>query len=380
MGKHASPQSVWLIATASMAAGVVGFATSPAAAQGNPQRDAFFGQTHVHTSWSFDAYVFGNTKTGPEDAYKYALGQPIEHPAGYMVKIKRPIDFQAVTDHSEYAGTIRLANDPGSAISKLPIAEKLKVRSKEDIQKVYLFLGTSILKNEPIKELIDPDVAGNVWKRSHFDRRQVLPARQVHDVCRLRMDIDARQPQHAPQHHFQELEEGAGSAIHVDRFEPPRGFVGVDGRPAQGGQRAACHFAQCEPLRRHHVSDRGRQQRPADRRRMGAAAGEQRAAIGNEPAQGHVGNPSDAVAQRRIRQFRNPELSARRRPARAEAQRQLHPRGLPERSRDAGHPRLQPLQVRSGRRERLPRHRRRLYAIELFRRAWALGRNAESSP
>ena len=58
-----------------------------------------------------------------------------------------------------------MANDPGSAISKLPIAEKLKVRNKDDIQKVYLLLGKSMLKNEPIKELIDPDVAGTVWKQ-----------------------------------------------------------------------------------------------------------------------------------------------------------------------------------------------------------------------
>ena len=62
-----------------------------------------------------------------------------------MVQIKRPLDFQAVTDHSEYMGTIRLANDPQSELSKLPIAEKLKVRSKEDVQKVYLFLATSII-------------------------------------------------------------------------------------------------------------------------------------------------------------------------------------------------------------------------------------------
>ena len=81
-----------------------------------------------------------------------------------MVQIKRPLDFQAVTDHSEYMGTIRLANDPQSDLSKLPIAEKLKVRSKEDMQKVYLFLATSII-TEPIKELVSPDVAGSVWKR-----------------------------------------------------------------------------------------------------------------------------------------------------------------------------------------------------------------------
>ena len=141
-------------------------AQSPAAApaQPNPLRDVFFGETHVHTSWSFDAYVFGNTLTGPEEAYQFAMGKPIRHPAGYMVQIKRPLDFEAVTDHSEYMGTVRLANDPQSDLSKLPIAEKLKVRSKEDIQKVYLFLATSII-TEPIKELLSPDVAGSVWKR-----------------------------------------------------------------------------------------------------------------------------------------------------------------------------------------------------------------------
>ena len=146
--------------------GIGTLAASPAFAQRSAERNAYFGQTHVHTSWSFDAYVFGNTITGPEEAYKYALGQPVKHPGGYMVQLKRPLDFQAVTDHAEYVGTVRLANDPGSAISKLPIADKLKVRSKEDIQKIYLYLGASLLKNEPIKELLDPQIAGDIWKQT----------------------------------------------------------------------------------------------------------------------------------------------------------------------------------------------------------------------
>ena len=85
---------------------------SAASAAPNPERDVFFGETHVHTSWSFDAYTFGNHLTGPEDAYKYALGQPIKHPAGYEVKITKPLDFMGVTDHAEYVGTVPLANDP----------------------------------------------------------------------------------------------------------------------------------------------------------------------------------------------------------------------------------------------------------------------------
>ncbi len=153
-------------AAASLGFGIVIVAASPGLAQGNAERNAYFGQTHVHTSWSFDAYVFGNTITGPEDAYKYSLGQPIKHPGGYMVKLKRPLDFEAVTDHAEYVGVVRLANEPGSSVSKLPIAEKLKVRSKEDIMKIYLFLGNSLVKSEPIKELLDPAVAGSVWKET----------------------------------------------------------------------------------------------------------------------------------------------------------------------------------------------------------------------
>ncbi len=153
-------------ATALLGFGIGAFAASPGAAQGNPERNAYFGQTHVHTSWSFDAYVFGNTITGPEEAYEYAVGQPVKHPGGYTVQLKRPLDFQAVTDHAEYVGTVRLANDPGSVISKLPIAEKLKVRSKDDIEKVYLLLGESMLKKQPIKELLDPEVQGSIWKQT----------------------------------------------------------------------------------------------------------------------------------------------------------------------------------------------------------------------
>ena len=63
-------------------------------------RNAYFGQTHQHTSWSLDAYILGNTATGPEEAYQYSMGQTIKHPAGYDIKIRTPLDFQGVTDHS----------------------------------------------------------------------------------------------------------------------------------------------------------------------------------------------------------------------------------------------------------------------------------------
>ena len=141
-------------------------AAEPALAEKNPLREVYFGETHVHSSWSFDAYIFGNTVNGPAEAYKYALGEPIKHPMGYTIQLKHPLDWVGVTDHSEYAGTVPLANEPGSAISKLPIAEKLKVRSKADIQRIFSWLGDSIADNKPVKELVDPQVAGAIWKEN----------------------------------------------------------------------------------------------------------------------------------------------------------------------------------------------------------------------
>ena len=134
----------------------------------NPERNAYFGETHQHTSWSFDAYIFGNHTTGPADSYKYYMGETIKHPLGYDIKIDTPMDFAGVTDHSEYAGVVRLSNDPSSPLSKMPFAKDLVVHDAADIQRIYLWLGTSIMGvKPPIKELMDPQVAGTVWKENN---------------------------------------------------------------------------------------------------------------------------------------------------------------------------------------------------------------------
>lgn len=133
-------------------------------AQSPADRQAFFGEQHVHTSWSFDAYIFGNHMTGPADAYKYAKGEPIKHPLGYDIQITTPLDWMGVTDHSEYAGVVRLANDPSSPISKLPVAQQLIVHNPADIQKIYLWLGGSMIEGKPIADLVKPEVTDTVWQ------------------------------------------------------------------------------------------------------------------------------------------------------------------------------------------------------------------------
>ena len=254
-------------------------------AQEAPQRDVFFGETHVHTSWSFDAYIFGNTKTGPADAYRYAIGEAIEHPLGYKIQITHPLDWMGVTDHSEYIGTVRLANDPNSPISKLPIAEKLKVRDQADIQRIYLWLGYTVVDNKPIKELVDPQVAGTVWKEVVATADQFNKPGKFTAFCAYEWTST---PDNRNMHRNVFFKDCAKvprcRSVPLTRKRPR--ILELDGHTAPGRQRAAGDRPQCEPERRHHVPDGGRFQGPADRRRVGRGTDAQRAAAGDQADQG----------------------------------------------------------------------------------------------
>ena len=58
----------------------------------NPDRNAYFGDLHVHTKYSFDAYAFG-TLASPYDAYRFAKGEAIKHPAGFDIQLQAPRVF-----------------------------------------------------------------------------------------------------------------------------------------------------------------------------------------------------------------------------------------------------------------------------------------------
>jgi hypothetical protein len=75
---------------------------SPYAQRSFPSR-VYWGETHLHTGLSLDAGLFGNI-LGPEDAYRFARGEEIKSSTGLPVKLGRPLDWLAVTDHTDMMG------------------------------------------------------------------------------------------------------------------------------------------------------------------------------------------------------------------------------------------------------------------------------------
>ena len=90
--------------------------------KGFQERNAYFGDLHVHTAYSFDGYAFGTLAT-PRDAYRFAKGEPIKNPAGFNMQLTKPMDFYAVTDHAVFLGLLNAAADTSSDFSKNPFSE-----------------------------------------------------------------------------------------------------------------------------------------------------------------------------------------------------------------------------------------------------------------
>ena len=96
-------------------------------------RVPLFGDLHVHTTYSFDAYIFGTLAT-PDDAYEFAKGKSIKHPAGFDVSLDRPLDFYGVTDHGTFLGQVAEAATPGTPYYEAPSSEQVNdINSPENL-------------------------------------------------------------------------------------------------------------------------------------------------------------------------------------------------------------------------------------------------------
>ena len=83
-----------------------------------------WGDLHVHSNFSFDAYSFGNTALGPDKAYEFAKGLPVKAPNGELAQLSTPLDFLLVSDHAEYLGLFLGLEDDDPKLSGSSLGQR----------------------------------------------------------------------------------------------------------------------------------------------------------------------------------------------------------------------------------------------------------------
>ena len=125
----------------------------------NPLRNAYFGDLHVHTSYSLDSYAIGN-RNDPRVAYRYGRGEAITLAGGQLSQLKAPLDFMAVTDHDMWLGELSLCLDPNDPAYKTATCQNFR-QSDQDLKtalKSMWGLVSHVFK-DPAER--DPEICGS---------------------------------------------------------------------------------------------------------------------------------------------------------------------------------------------------------------------------
>ena len=128
----------------------------------NHSKNVYFGDLHVHTGWSFDAYL-ASVRTTPDQAYRFAKGEAIPHPSGNYMQMRRPLDFMAVADHAEYMGGLMQMNQEDHNLYDWKLAQNSRSDDISKVKKAARNLRLSISLNWPYDELVQKENLQKTW-------------------------------------------------------------------------------------------------------------------------------------------------------------------------------------------------------------------------
>lgn len=146
-----------------------------ACADRSATRNAYFGDLHIHTGFSYDARPLGVTTT-PADAYRFARGEPLAIPPydesgrpQANMQLRTPLDFAAVTDHSEFFGELALCSDPSSDVYDQKTCQLFRSGGGEGM---WPFIKVVLMEDpEPIADICGKD--GSACRESSVSLWQI---------------------------------------------------------------------------------------------------------------------------------------------------------------------------------------------------------------
>jgi hypothetical protein len=139
----------------------------------NPLKEAYFGEQHLHTAYSLDAYI-GGARLTPSDAYRFAKGEEVEV-GGTKVRMAA-LDWAAVTDHAEYIGEMYSALNEGGKGSDNPQIQQL--RALKDLDEREKWFLEYVVKPNRGSPAHPPFFAG--FETTESGWKQILAATEAH--------------------------------------------------------------------------------------------------------------------------------------------------------------------------------------------------------
>jgi hypothetical protein len=140
---------------------------SPYAGKHFPERP-LFGDEHVHTGWSADAGMSGATLS-PADAVRFARGEEVMATSGQPVRLSRPLDWIAVTDHSDGMGTVAGIRDGNPEMMRDATLKRwhdMMLKGPEESSKAMLELVAAQSNKRLPPAIMDPKYARSYWEQN----------------------------------------------------------------------------------------------------------------------------------------------------------------------------------------------------------------------
>lgn len=129
------------------------------------EKKLLWGDTHLHTNYSPDAYFFLNKTADPDTAYRWAKGLPVIHPYHRArIQIGTPLDFLVVSDHAEYMGVPLKLFAGDATLAESPTGKRFIQMAKEGKGRDVVFeIVASANRATAIKDLDSPKVRATNW-------------------------------------------------------------------------------------------------------------------------------------------------------------------------------------------------------------------------
>ena len=122
----------------------------------------YFGDLHLHTRYSNDAWSRAETRT-PDDSYRFAKGEPLEHIGGTEIRLKTPLDFLGVSDHAEMLGAFHALAEPGHPDADSEVARQAASMDPDMRQQALMDWARSMRHIDPNPVLFNRPQEAGIW-------------------------------------------------------------------------------------------------------------------------------------------------------------------------------------------------------------------------